>query len=170
MSERMDQMVRQFADQPSLEECPVHDLVNLCNRYPYAANFRLLLLEKHGAGASRAQLHSTALHFHNPLLLQKSLQPDAFATELELPVVSPAPVPAETISIPQPVTEAPLPELPEPVPTQEEEITESNITELQNALEETPAPQPEILPAETVPETNAPISFEPYHTVDYFAS
>lgn len=171
----MNQMVRQFADQPSLEECPVHDLVNLCNRYPYAASFRMLLLHKYGAGASRSQLHSAALFFHNPLLLQKSLQPDAFVTELELPEIPAAvvqiPAPEEKKVMPEPVAEEPVHAiLPRVVP--DEQITESNITELQNALEDSSVAQPEAAPVETKeePETQAPISFEPYHTVDYFAS
>jgi hypothetical protein len=175
MSERMDQMVRQFADKPSLEECPVHDLVNLCNRYPYAANFRLLLLHKYGAGASRSQLHSTALHFHNPLLLRKALHPEEFASDLDLPdlpaPVIEKPVVTETVGMPEPLPEETPALMHEPV-IQEEHITESNITELQNALEEAPAPGPELpsLEIKQEPDTNAPITFEPYHTVDYFAS
>src|SRR5687768_14674454 len=137
MSERMNQMVRQFADQPSLEECPVHDLVNLCNRYPYAANFRLLLLHKYGAGASRSQLHRTALYFHNPLVLQQALHPQEFATELELPdipaPVTEAPPPMETISVPEPAPEEKAAVAPQ---IQDQNISESNITELQNALED----------------------------------
>ena len=170
----MNQMVRQFADKPSLEECPVHDLVNLCNRYPYAANFRLLLLHKHGAGVSRAQLHSTALYFHNPLLLLKALQPEHFAAVLDLPdLPAPAeiPTPVATPVQPEPVVE----EQPAAAPhtfVAEEKITESNITELQNALEESPAHQPDLPPVgvQEEPVKERPITFEPYHTVDYFAS
>ena len=171
----MNQMVRQFADQPSLEECPVHDLVNLCNRYPYAANFRLLLLHKHGAGASRSQMHSTALYFHNPLLLQKALRPEEFATELELPDLPAAareiPLPVETAPAAEPVREEAPPEVPQPM-IQEENISESNITELQNALEEAPAAQQElpVVASKEEPDAEAPITFEPFHTVDYFAS
>ena len=175
MSERINQMIRQFADQPSLEECPVHDLVNLSNRYPFAANFHLLRLQKYGAGASRTQIHTVALHTYNPLLLQQWLHPDSFTTEFDMPAtpvvqqpeVAPEPLPVEEpVEIKPPVTE---PAPPDPIPVVPEQITESNITEIQDAVESSSDSAVVTEEKEPVP-ANDSITFEPFHTVDYFAS
>jgi hypothetical protein len=176
MSDRTDAIVQALFNKPSLQECSRQQVDSLAQRHPYFCTAQLLLLQKteREGEAQAAQLQRAALYFSNPLQLAYWLHPDVFETEMPETELFQKPMPeAESAG----AVESEAPEQEDAVEASNENSAEPS-TEQPAVFspEQTPAAQPIAEVAETTaPEKTASpekpaILFEPYHTVDYFAS
>ena len=167
MRDRTDHIVQALYDKPSLQDCSLQQVDYLAHQYPYFSTAQLLLLKKTDSGseAQAKQLQRTALHFCSPLQFVHWLQPEQFGTEIPeaelfqntMPEVPPE---NETIAASPKLQESPEPEFEIKPDVTSEPIAEAAIAP--QTLEQAPAPEA-AQPQET-------LTFEPYHTVDYFAS
>lgn len=162
----MDALAQVLFNQPSLEDCSLQQVDYLAHQYPYFSTAQLLLLQKaeRDSEVYNYQLQRTALQFSNPLQLQYALHPSLFDTEMPKQELFQNPISTETD------VKAPQDEVPETgiatVPNSEIETT---------AVAAQPEPTPQRIEASAAPKAKAaaeaaPLAFEPYHTVDYFAS
>lgn len=175
-------MVKTLLQKETLEQCSLPELQQFADRHPYFGAAQLLLAKKmqqeQTEGYDR-QLQKTLLYFHNPLWVEQLLNDTGGAAiiksrkEENTRVTEDAIAPAAATAVPE-LTDAPAE--PEPVEINaavpEEAAVSDNLTAPVPA--ETPVSVPEPAPA-PVPETNPvqpqeALLFEPYHTVDYFAS
>jgi hypothetical protein len=154
MNGQIDQLVKSLLQKESLEQCTLQELQQFADRHPYFGAAQLLLTKKLQLEHSDLyddQLQKTYLFFHNPLWVQQLLNDTGNAVitvvdkkenneENVFPVAMPEPADI-------PVDPVPVEEKVEPV-------------------QQTPAPA-EAIPSETLA---SELTFEPYHTVDYFAS
>ncbi|HYE56487.1 MAG TPA: hypothetical protein VD996_16675 [Chitinophagaceae bacterium] len=130
----------------SLEELPAEKIQQVIGEHPYFGTAHFLLTQKlkNDPGSFSRQAQKTALYFHDPLWLQWLL------TE---------PEPAEeAVKITAPVA------VEEPAPIAEAPVTEEPVTE-----EPAPAPLP-VPQVNHQPEPVQELAFDPYYTIDYFAS
>jgi hypothetical protein len=167
MRDRTDHIVQALFDKPSLQDCSLQQVDYLAHQYPYFSTAQLLLLKKTeiGSEAHAQQLQRTALHFCSPLQFVHWLQPEQFETEMpEVELFqNPMPVP-DMAGEPEPTVRDDIRNVPEPAPAQ------TAVPEPELVMEAVPAvhaTDPE--PAKKATAIEAP-AFEPFHTVDYFAS
>jgi len=196
MNVSINQLVKSLLRKDSLDQCSLPELTAYADNNPYFGAAQLLLAKKmqtDDPSAFDQQYQKTLLYFHNPLWVQHLLYDTGTAIETKpekaiVPETIPAPVfekeveeAAITENLAVPVqTEDPVttlvtteisadPEQPEKILTADEPapaaIPVSEAEELQTmALQsEIPVPRPVEGPA-------ADLLFEPFHTVDYFAS
>jgi hypothetical protein len=161
MNIAVNELAKSILKKP-LEECAPEELKQLANQYPYFGPAQLLLAKKLSPGSGgheknsslyQEQVQKASLYFQNRLWLHYLLNDDSNSSiinhtpmEMESEQSQPAPAVNETKEIEimaEPVKE----EMPEP-----------------EMAVEIPALKIEPLPAD------AELTFEPYHTVDYFAS
>jgi hypothetical protein len=175
----------------SLDECTVQELQQLAENYPYYAPAQFLLLQKlksEGSTDYTAQLQKAVLYYHDPLLLEAVLSPDKFYTEVEeipepIIVEEPEATPEESVEEAEvpPVQQEEVEEIPttekEGIEPPEPEISESGTTILErDTISEEPPPlveetqQPDFKFKLSTDQPSAGLTFEPFHTVDYFAS
>lgn len=171
---QLNHLVKTLLDKESLEQCSLQEVEQYASRHPYFGAAQLLLtkkmqLERHALYDE--QLQKTYLFFHNPLWVQQLLDETGDATVT--PPLRPTNNQIETIPA---VTEERMAEEGITSP-----VTLVEITTPVAAIQATPA-QEELPPAEKEPEPKAEIItsspepakeellFEPFHTVDYFAS
>ncbi len=160
MSSQITQLVRSLLKKDSIEQCSIQELQQYADRHPYFGAAQLLLTKKlqaENAEKYNEQLQKTLLFFHNPLWVEQLLEDTGSAT-ITHPVI-------EEVEKNEPAP---------PPPTESEEATEAIVVAMN------PPMQPEI--KETIPDSAVPLSvspvstqkeellFEPFHTVDYFAS
>jgi hypothetical protein len=193
MSERIHALAQRLLGKASIEECDLQEVKNLVQRFPYFAPAQFLLLEKlkqENSTEYPAQLQKCILYYHNPLEFQYFISSDRFYTEVSLEEEDVSDqilqTPSETGEI---GTSTRLPaESPEEkeVPdntSQEitspemetEPIEESPNMNLEPPVEELPLREPQSTnlgpqTPDLKPEPETQFTFEPYHTVDYFAS
>lgn len=168
MTDRTDALAQALFNKSSLHDCSLQQVDYLAHQYPYFSTAQLLLLQKleKNPEESAKQLQRTALHFSNPLQLNYWLEPALFETEMPEAELFENPIPdkkiiQETIEEQKPFRDEAIVKQ-EPVAEKEPQpATPPEPTAMISAI-----PQPEN-PA--LPEAGA-ITFEPYHTVDYFAS
>jgi hypothetical protein len=175
MSDQIHVLAQQLLGKPSVEDCDLQDIKNLVQQYPYFAPAQFLLLEKlkrEAAPDYPSQLQRAVLYYHNPLEFEYFISSDKFyATPHE-----------ESSLIHEEQTETVvLPEAdPEYLPHGEPEMV--NVMEPPAVLEqneispnEEPLVSPESAPVfemkqQQVEQKEEVLAFEPFHTVDYFAS
>lgn len=192
--------IQQYFHQPSLQSVTLAELRKAVAKHPYSTLLHFLLLKKMKAESDPAfqeQLEASALHFsrnpwiffllnQEPAPLPVSVAPahplDSSSPEEEVATVTPT---VEEVAGPvstgqeQHVGEAEAEFGPQPEPVLEEDIVEPTLPEAAreameevdraNLLEkESPIPIPSIRHVKDQP-ADLPI-FEPYHTIDYFAS
>ena len=148
MKSTTDQLAKSILQKEKLDECSVEELQQLVSHYPYFGPVHLLLAEKLKAGKKSeydVQVSKTLLYFNNPLwfhyLVNESKEEEA-------------------------------------IPTLKKEIKEVSANERKTELEKTFIEAPEKKPENDLPVFKAVVSripnedltFEPFHTVDYFAS
>jgi hypothetical protein len=160
MDERFNTLAHQLFQRP-LEDCPIEDLERFTQQYPYYTPAQVLLLKRlqPGTEAYDRQYQKAILYYHNPLHFASLLHTPSWEEDFTLverepevmapPDPEPAPVAEETIA-PE-VEEAPVQE-PEPPAPVEEPV------------------RAELPPVKAEKEPVPEFTFEPYHTVDYFAS
>jgi len=159
MSERIHVLAQQIMGKPSVAECELQEIRNLVQRFPYFAPAQFLLLEKlkeQNAPGYQEQLRKAVLYYHNPLSFEYFISSDTFLTDTAS--LQEAPATAEGMDVET------HPE--ETAPMVEQEQAEESKPEVPMA-----ASSESKLFAITAPEAEAgPLAFEPFHTVDYFAS
>ena len=193
MSERVHLLAQSIFGKSSLDDCTLQETMDLAQRYPYFAPAQFLYLQKLKSANSEdylKQLQKAVLYYHNPLAFEYFISSDRFLTEID-PEQQPAitsieqqttqqaeEVDVQSLPVEKSVVldEASIKEdisksLEQPVSLSEDqkdhvvemirEDKKPEALETQTALQEPKNPNPK-----TEPE----ISFEPYHTVDYFAS
>jgi hypothetical protein len=198
MSERIHALANLLLGKATIVECDLHEVKNLAQRFPYFASAQFLLLEKlkqEGSAAYPAQVQKSILYYHDPLSFQYFIDSDRFYTELQEEEISDKEQEtrhneheAETSQplqeeLPVEITDQPTVDNASTVVASKQEILQQTETSIDETQVEIIAPQTSNLKPQTdelqtqnpKPETqNAESStrftFEPYHTVDYFAS
>jgi hypothetical protein len=177
---QIDQLVRTLLQKESLEQCSLQELEQFAGRHPYFGAAQLLLAKKmqlENSDGYQEQLQKTYLFFHNPLWVHRLLgETEQVPPEMEQATETEqaADVPRSdivdtTTEVSPPVAEAPA-EIVSPAP-------EETVAMPEEMRPETVQPADPVAenPSEAVKEDNGganndALVFEPYHTVDYFAS
>ncbi len=198
MSDRIHVLAQQILQKTSLEECDIEDIRSLVNRYPYFAPAQFLLLEKlkeqNDPAAYQSQLQRSVLYYHNPVAFEYFIASDRFhvdepvtiskeeewqaplqPVENEIENISPVVVEEDHVKDELPlqdplpgsiaITESNPDEFPGEKDPEENEVSEIS-TEKESEASSISIPGP--VQVSAVPSSD--LSFEPYHTVDYFAS
>lgn len=163
----------------NLEQCSLPELQQFADRHPYFGAAQILLAKKMQEeqldGFDR-QLQKTLMYFHNPLWVEQLLN-DTGGAEIikskkeENNVISGAVLPAEnsiaeTAPVPSEILPAVIP-VTAPVESTETETAPADSMMPAAATEPEASVLPEPVAGKQEEET---LLFEPYHTVDYFAS
>ncbi|MBM3416622.1 MAG: hypothetical protein FJY20_09270 [Bacteroidetes bacterium] len=173
MNPRINQLVKSLLQKDSLDQCSLPELQQFAERHPYFGAAQLLLTKKMQSDSPEEyheQLQKTLLFFHNPLWVEHMLNDTGTAEILKarkeavmtnVVVAEPA---ENTVTDKKGAGEfAGENILPGTVP----------IGEMESTPEKNPAQSlPELPSLKTEAAVNAKdeLVFEPFHTVDYFAS
>jgi len=166
MNVRINQLVKSLLQKDSLDQCTLPELTEFAEKNPYFGAAQLLLTKKLQTEQPERydeQLQKTLLYFHNPLwvehLLNETGTADVIKTKKE-----------EIIAVP--TEEKPIlpaePAITYNTPEKKDEpvITETQVTRV---TEQSSAAIPSVK-IEAVDPSVSELTFEPFHTVDYFAS
>lgn len=169
MNVQIDQLVKTLLKKESLEQCSLQELEQFADRNPYFGAAQLLLTKKlqvENSEKYNEQLQKTFLYFHNPLWVEHLLNETGNATvtaaEKGNKTVLPVATEVEVSADPGLQNESGI-----PTP----DIKESNETD-KGSISESGEPAFEIPAFKPVSEVQLKpeLTFEPFHTVDYFAS
>jgi hypothetical protein len=168
MDERFNMLSGAILEKP-LDQCSVPELEELAANYPYFAPAHYLLLKKkEEAGEDTTGiLQKTMMFYHDPVSFGHFIHPQK-TDERFLYEEGSKPVPLTPAFVPDPV---------EKIPVQIEQVKkeEPEPMEQPKAPEEVPTlPEKQLKPETAITFSEKPaeekLAFEPYHTVDYFAS
>lgn len=191
-------MVKSLLQKDSLDQCSLNELQQFADRHPYFGAAQLLLTKKMQEERSPRfddQLQKTYLFFHNPLWVQHLLndtgtgeikpaekKPEVLAVTADLAEQAPVIVSEPAVPVLPEVTEIPAaaPEIAQAVEIQQAPVTEAALESAEAPSAEIQAEVPATAEAEQPVLENPALKatdpgdtgflFEPYHTVDYFAS
>ena len=157
MNVQINQLVKSLLQKDSLDQCSVQELQQFAERYPYFGAAQLLLTKKlqtENADQYNEQLQKTFLFFHNPLWVEQLLNETGNVT-----ITKAEPAFDEKIIIPA-------------VAADENLIPGEIIPGVKTAVARSEEPAIEIPARQTEPGVTeeSELVFEPYYTVDYFAS
>ncbi|MDH7462822.1 hypothetical protein QEG73_16125 [Chitinophagaceae bacterium 26-R-25] len=171
-------IIQEIFHQRRLEDVSLEQLQTLITDEPYFAPGHFLLLKKLQQTADpgfESQLHKTVLYFGNPLWLQYLLQPviNEPVTEIKREHAHAVHVPAAQ---PEVVATAPVidhqPQI--AITVQEEEVLQKEAvnddSEVINAHSNEAIKLEPVAKEEKTAAQEDSVIFEPYHTIDYFAS
>ncbi len=156
MNVQINQLVKSLLQKDSLDQCSVQELQQFADRHPYFGAAQLLLTKKlqtENAEQYNEQLQKTFLFFHNPLWVEQLLNETGNAT-----ITKAQPLIADKIIIPEVVT----------AENKEPKVITSEV-EIPVDIHYTKSEETTTL-KESDEIANAELVFEPYYTVDYFAS
>ena len=168
MNVQIDQLVKSLLEKDSLENCSLQEVKEYADRHPYFGAAQLLLTKKmqiENISEYNEQLQKTILFFHNPLWVKKILNDTGDATVIEKKKEESVETTKEEITEVTPIDIK-----------EEETIIIADSTSLPDETEETESTENGDLvelPAfkfEPVKNSKSDLLFEPFHTVDYFAS
>lgn len=177
MNLQINQLVKSLLQKDNLEQCSLQEVEQFADRNPYFGAAQLLLtkkLQEEKSDRYNEQLQKTFLFFHNSLWVQHLLNETGNAEivapekKLEEPIfaeVQQEPVIVEQIENPVLVSA----EMKEPEMNQKQTIIAETAPELTTEVAE-PAIDIPALKIEAIDPATAELTFEPFHTVDYFAS
>lgn len=179
MNGPINQLVKSLLHKDSLDQCSLEELQQYADRYPYFGAAQLLLAKKlqtENTERYQDQLQKTYLFFHNPLWVQQLLNDTGTAvikeTEKKEQPAAQAPATEEIIT-----ATAEPPQMEDAVSLAEAVIHDTNHIPEQEPVTITGITEPAepVVEEKTAIETTAvtnnnDLLFEPYHTVDYFAS
>ena len=170
MNLQINQLVKSLLQKETLEQCSLQELEQFADRHPYFGAAQLLLTKKlqlENPERYDEQLQKTFLFFNNPLWVQHLLNETGNA---EIIVSEKKQEPVLQPIVNEPVAIATVPE----IHNNKEEFTNPALTAEPTIETVTEKQEPEIvLPAlkiEAIDPATAELTFEPFHTVDYFAS
>ncbi len=169
MSERIHALAKLLFDKNSIDECDPEEIRKLASKYPYFAPAQFLLLQKlkqQNAPEYNEQWQKAVLYYHDPLQFEYFISSEKFYTDPATLALRANAAPDANIIDTETsdsrdeagVTE-PLIEI--PAPDDNVEAKPSDSMKEETVVEEKNLNQQES-PADFV--------FEPFHTVDYFAS
>jgi hypothetical protein len=176
MNVEINKLVKSLLDKDSLEQCSLQELEHFADRHPYFGAAQLLLtkkLQKENPERYNEQLQKTFLFFHNPLWVEHLMNetgnaqiaaPEKKEVQLEETIIEEEVITEKQIEIPAQTSIEPV----EITSLQEEPVNELK-TEFDNSFSEPPINIP-ALKMESIDPIKAELVFEPFHTVDYFAS
>ncbi len=168
MNVQIDQLVKSLMEKDSLENCSLQEVKEYADRHPHFGAAQLLLTKKmqnENVSAYNEQLQKTILFFHNPLWVKKILNDTGDATIIEKKKEEPVETTKEKITDNLPIEIK-----------KEEVINDADSTSLPDETDQTPNSGNDDLvelPSfkfEPVESSKSDLLFEPFHTVDYFAS
>ena len=191
MSERIHALAQRLLGKATIEECDLQEVKNLAQRFPYFAPAQFLLLEKLKQEDSEdypAQLQKSILYYHDPLSFQYFIDSDRFYTEvpeeeigheeqeikhneqeIETPQSSHEALPIEIIE--QPIADSTNVAIESELEIMQQAETPIDETQTEITAPQREEPQTQSSKSQTpTPEPATGFTFEPYHTVDYFAS
>jgi hypothetical protein len=154
MHKLIDQLAFSVLKKNSLQECSLEELRVLTKEYPYYPAVQLLytaLLKETKSSDYKNELQKTSLFFNSPLWLENLLSENGEQESIIKQIQQPEKTDYEDFNNDELVVENPRPEVFNILPELKEKLAE-------------------ITSAESIPENEASLTFEPYHTVDYFAS
>jgi len=175
MNVRLNQLVKSLLQKESLDQCSLPELTAFAEKNPYFGAAQLLLTKKvqtEQPEKYNEQLQKTLLFFHNPLWVEHLLNDTGLAEisksrKEEEPVLQQAEESTviASVSLQDSIwTDESIPVI---VATPQ---TEATIAEARSSVaEENPAIVPSIQ-IENAASTEPALTFEPFFTVDYFAS
>ena len=175
MNVRLNQLVKSLLQKDSLDQCSLPELTAFAEKNPYFGAAQLLLTKKVQTEQPEKydeQLQKTLLFFHNPLWVEQLLN-DTGLAEISKSKKEEEPVsqqPEESTAIAPASLQDSIwtdESIPVIVATPQ---TEATIAEARSSVaEENPAIVPSIQ-IENAASTEPALTFEPFFTVDYFAS
>jgi hypothetical protein len=171
---QIDQLVRSLLQKDSLEQCSLQELEQFAGRHPYFGAAQLLLAKKmqvENAEGYQDQLQKTYLFFNNPLWVHRLLgETGNYIVEDDPDAQKNGAVQEEQALKTVNGTGSSQEQAPDVAVRPEKDGS----AEVNTAIVETPVIKPEEEKKNdepAVPETiTESLAFEPYHTVDYFAS
>jgi len=184
MNGQIDQLVRSLLEKDSLDQCSLEELEQFASRHPYFGAAQLLLTKKlqvENSAQYDEQLQKTFLFFHNPLWVQQLLddtgranitvtarkEQDNEPAEIEQPVIETA---SEKTVVDEPTISTTVIPQETARETTEAAIAKEAAEEITVSMESAPVSGEEKSgPSQPVNEKEE-LLFEPFHTVDYFAS
>ena len=156
MHELINKLAFSLFRKNNLEECSIEEIGHLARQYPYFSSAQLLLVAKQKQtdhSDFEKQLIATSLHVNHPLWLDHLLNSTSEKIFIEEKIIA---------------TEV------NEEPNNDELVLERSRYEFVNATqpkeELIPAPAPSLPVIEKVEPKDDALVFEPYYTVDYFAS
>ena len=154
MQNALNQLVFSLFKKNNLHECTLEELKSFALQYPYFSTGHLLYtakLKEYGNKEYSSEIQKTSLYFTNPLWLDLLLSTQESEVLIHEKEIKPASIPFEDFNNDELVVVNPRPEILSELP----------------AVKKAATVQSEI----PVQEKNEPdLIFEPFHTVDYFAS
>ncbi len=165
MNLQINQLVKSLLQKDSLDQCSVQELRQFADRHPYFGAAQLLLTKKlqtENADQYNEQLQKTFLFFHNPLWVEQLLNETGNA---RLTTFGQATITKAEHDIVEKII---VPEIAVSEELKNEEI--SSAFEIPHARSEEPAIEIPTLKTETGDTAKSELDFEPFYTVDYFAS
>lgn len=159
MNGRINQLVKSLLQKDSLEQCSLPELKEFAGKNPYFGAAQLLLAKKIKETEPEQyqdQLQKTLLYFNNPLWVEHLLNENGTAEIIK----AEKEISFEESSVAEPVITESKTDVAEANEEQQQPITENNAPDFV---------MPE-LKIEPVVTENDQLLFEPFHTVDYFAS
>jgi hypothetical protein len=182
MSERIHVLAQQLFGKSSIDECDLQEIKNLANNYPYFAPAQFLLLEKlkkENSPEYSVQLQKAVLYYPDPLEFEYFISSDRFETEVDFEESYPSSSISyekeeEKTSIDLPEEKIKDPAIEESIVPETEIIDTISEASIQMPVEEKMEEAIERVLVHEEQQINEPANndlvFEPYHTVDYFAS
>jgi hypothetical protein len=182
MSERIHVLAQQLFGKSSIDECDLQEIKNLANNYPYFAPAQFLLLEKlkkENSPEYSVQLQKAVLYYPDPLEFEYFISSDRFETEVDFEESYPSSSISyekeeEKTSIDLPEEKIKDPAIEESIVPETEIIDTISEASIQIPVEEKMEEAIERVLVHEEQQINEPANndlvFEPYHTVDYFAS
>jgi len=172
MNFTVNEITNSIAGKPSLSECTVEELRQLSNQYPFFGPAQFLFVKKmqeDGAWQLKEQVQKASLYFQNPLWFDHLLK-----TNVTVP--ADAAIQKEAL-MPEPAAKMEIPVTHEEVVDQTMITRQPSITQSEKKEEEEEDQnQPELMVEmpkfkfNPVDVSKTELTFEPYHTIDYFAS
>jgi hypothetical protein len=188
----MTQLSTALTGKTDLAQLSLSELQQLAGQYPYWGPVQVLIagkLAQEGSDELNDQLERSMLYLVNPLRLQQLLKPEPFLTmdddtdATDELLMVPVTADQTAVAVPAFAAELEQPATVEELVVQEEKTDAISIEEnKEEQIAEDPSPavtMDEPAPAKTgqviptlpgMENASMELSFEPYHTVDYFAS
>ena len=167
MNVQINQLVKTLLQKESIDLCSVQELRQFADRHPYFGAAQLLLtkkLQSENAEQYNEQLQKTFLFFHNPLWVEQLLNETGNGEIIAAPKQEPV---LNGVLKDKVVTPIENKRPGEPVIADEIKAETSLIpvAQIEEPVIDTPA-----LTSEPVEQVKTEMLFEPFYTVDYFAS
>lgn len=168
MNPRINQLVKSLLQKDNLEQCSLPELQQFAERHPYFGAAQLLLTKKmqtERPDQYDEQLKKTFLFFHNPFWVEHMLNDTGNAVITKTQEESTPEVTGSNTILTEKEIEAVKVNVATP-----ELVPVSIADNMQNTTSGPVAEIPVIAPAQPTAGDTEALIFEPFHTVDYFAS